>query len=205
MALKYDFFQVNELNRTQGKYRARAVSRGKIDTEKLAGWISQVSGVSAAEAKGFIEILTDSVLDFIVDGYEVEVGKLGYFSASVTSRLVDSPNEIRAESVRFNRLNLRANVEVKKRIRQAGVEQARHPRNKSKAGQTTREERAEKLKIYLSEKRIVTRADYTRLTRMQRGATAIEDLNVFINEGWLERHGAGKTVVYMLKDYNSVR
>lgn len=199
MALKYDFFEVNELNRTQGKYRARAVSRGRIDTKRLVKWISQVSGLNAAETKGFIEILTDSVLDFIVEGYEVEVGKLGYFSASVTSRLVDSPTEIRAESVRFNRLNLRANVEVKRRIIEAGVEKARHPRYKNKVKRFTREERAKRLKKFLTDNTIATRSDYSRITGVHRGATAVEDLNVFIQEGWLERHGAGRTVVYMLK------
>ncbi len=48
MAIKYDFVEVNELNRTEGKYRARAVSSGKITTERLAKWIGHTSGVSAA-------------------------------------------------------------------------------------------------------------------------------------------------------------
>lgn len=199
MALKYDFYGVNELNNTQGKYRARAVSTGKITTSKLASWISQCSGVNAAEAKGFIEILTDSILDFIEDGYEVEVGELGYFSATVTSKLVDTPNEIRAESIRFNRLNFRAGVQTKRRIRRAGIERVAHPRNKSQSKQSTREERAEKLKAYLAGKPVLTRADYSRLTNIQQKKTAIDDLNAFVQEGWLERHGAGRTVVYILK------
>ena len=198
MALKYDMFEVNELNKTKGKYRARAVSNGKVTTDKLARWITQVSGVSAAEAKGFIEILTDSILDYIEEGYEVEVGSLGYFSASVTSDLVDSPSAIRAESVQFNRLNYRAGIKVKKRIIKAGVERAEHPRNKSKINKHTRQERAEILKTYFAEKPIITRADYMRLVQIQRNLAAVEDLNAFINEGWLEKYGAGKTVVYML-------
>jgi len=199
MALRYDFFEVNELNKTKGKYRARSVSLGKIDTNKLAHWMSQVSGISTAEAKGFIEVLTDSVLDFIVDGYEVEVGKLGYFSASVTSDLVDGPNEIRAESIRFSRLNYRAGIQVKKRINSAGIERVKRPRNKSKTGKTTLTERAELLKKHLAGRKFVTRADYMRLANINRNLAAIEDLNIFISEGWLERHGAGRTVIYMAK------
>ena len=199
MALKYDFFEVNELNKTEGKYRARAVSMGKITTAKLASWISQTSGVNAAEAKGFIEILTDTMLDFISDGYDVEVGKLGYFSASVTSRLVDSPNDIRAESISFNRLNFRAHIQAKKTIKRAGIERVKRPRSKRKLKKTTREQRAEKLKNYLAGKPVITRAEYSTISGMRQKVTAVEDLNYFIDEGWLEKYGAGRTVVYLLK------
>lgn len=199
MAIPYDLFEVNELNNTQGKYRARAVYAGKVTTEKLADWISQCSGVSAAEAKGFIEILTDSMLDFIADGYEVEVGRLGYFSVSVTSRLVDDPNEIRAESVHFNRLNFRANIQVKKMLNNAGIERVKRPRSKAKIKKTTRQQRAYVLKKYLEQKPAITRAEYARLTGMQQKTTAVEDLNTFVQEGWLQKYGAGRTVVYLLK------
>jgi predicted histone-like DNA-binding protein len=199
MAIKYDFFEVNELNKTQGKYRARTVSNGKITSKKLANWISQTSGLSVAEAKSFIEILTDSIIDFVENGYEVEVGNLGYFSASVTSRLVDSPNEIRAESVRFNKLNFRAGIEVKKRINRAGTERIRRQRNKRNLKKTTRQERAEILKKYMAGQPVITRADYMRLTGIRLKAIAVEDLNTFIKEAWMRKYGAGRTVVYMLK------
>ena len=199
MAIKYDFFEVNELNKTQGKYRARTVSNGKITSKKLANWISQTSGLSVAEAKSFIEILTDSIIDFVENGYEVEVGNLGYFSASVTSRLVDSPNEIRAESVRFNKLNFRAGIEVKKRINRAGTERIRRQRNKRNLKKTTRQERAEILKKYMAGQPVITRSDYMRLTGIRLKAIAVEDLNTFIKEAWMRKYGAGRTVVYMLK------
>lgn len=199
MAIKYDFVEVNELNKTKGKYRARAVSSGKITTAKLTQWIRQTSGVSAAEAKGFIDILTDAVLDFLRDGYEVQVGDLGYFSASVTSQLVDSPNEIRAESIRFSRLNYRASICVRKNISGAGIERVKRPRNKSKVKKTTMQERAKMIKKYLTEKPIITRADYMRLTQAKNALAAIRDLNTYIGEGWLTKCGAGRTVVYLLK------
>ncbi len=199
MAIKYDFVEVKELNRTEGKYRARAVSSGKISTEKLAKWIGQTSGVSAAQAKGFIDILTDAVLDFVKDGYEVQVGDLGYLSASVTSQLVDSPNEIRAESIRFSRLNYRAGIYVKDKITSAGIERVAHPRNKSKVKELTRQECTGILKKYLAERPVITRADYMRLTGTKSALAAIRALNTFIEEGWLTKYGAGRTVVYLLR------
>ena len=198
MGLKYDFFEVNELNKTKGKFRARAVSKGKINSAKLASWISQTHGISAAQAKAYIEMLTDSMLDFIADGYEVEVGKLGYFSASITSKLVDSPNEIRAETVRFNRLNFRANIRTKRTLRMAFIERVKNPRSKRVRKKYTLTEKGEILKKYLREKKLATRSDYSRLARISHKPSSVNDLNAFIEEGWLERHGAGRTVVYML-------
>ncbi len=198
MALNYDFVEVNELNKTKGKYRARAVSSGKITTERLAKWIGQTSGISKAEAKGFMDILTDAVLDFVADGYEVQVGDLGYFAASVTSQLVDSPNEIRAESIRINRLNYRAGVYAKDKLSRAGVERVQRPRNKSKLKELTREECAEVLKKYLTKKPVITRTDFMRLTGARNRNAAIRTLNAFLEEGWLTKYGAGRTVVYLL-------
>ncbi len=199
MALKYDFFAVNELNNTQGKYRARAVSLGKVSTDKLAKWISQTSALSTAQAKSSIEIITEGIMDYIVNGYEVEVGKLGYFSASVTSELVDNPTDIRAESVRFNKLNFRASAQIKRRIKAEGVEKVSKPRYKRKLKTFTLEERAAKLKKHLKTNPFITRSGYAEIMRIPRNSSAIQDLNAFIEEGWLQRHGAGRTVIYMLK------
>lgn len=201
MPLQYDFFEVNELNKTQGKYRARAVYKGKVNTDYLALWMSQVHGVSKAVAKNYINMFTDSLLDFICRGYEVEAGDLGYFSASVTSKLVDNPQEIRAESIEFSRLNFRAHIKTKQRIQSAGIEKAPTHTHKNKLPQSTRQERGEKLKGHLSAgKPFVTRTDYMLLTSMRRKYAALDDLNAFITEGWLERHGVGRTIIYMLKN-----
>lgn len=197
MAIKYDFYEVNELNKTQGKLRARAVSSGTISTDKLAKWIQQRSGISAAEAKGFILMLTDCVLDFLVDGYHVEVGDLGYFSVSLTSRLVDKRNEIRAESIEFSRLNFKPTARVRNVLVHAEKQlispKQRQPGKKYKS----REERAEILRKRLEKQPCISRAEYARVLFVKKD-TAINDLNTFIEEGWLCKYGTGKTVVYLL-------
>ncbi len=146
-----------------------------------------------------MDILTDAVLDFVKDGYEVQVGDLGYFSASVTSQLVDDPNEIRAESIHFSRLNYRAGIYVKDKMISAGIERVQRPRNKSKVEKLTQEECAGILKKHLVEKPFITRADFMRLTGAKNTLAAIQTLNAFIEEGWLTRYGAGRTVVYLLR------
>lgn len=120
MAISYDFYRVDEVSGEKDKFRARAVSRGTIDAEKLAKWMQQKCGISTAEAKSFMIMLTDCVLDFLQDGYHVEVKELGHFSVSLTSQLIDKPNEIRAESIEFSRLNFRPSGKVRKIL--AGTE-----------------------------------------------------------------------------------
>lgn len=199
MSIKYDFYETNEVNGEEGKLRAKVVSQGTISTERLARYISKTSGISAAQAAGFIMMLTDSIVDFLKDGYDVQVGDLGYFSVSVTSRLLDSRKEIRAESVKFNRVNFRAASGLRKKFRRVKMElaDARHRRVPVPAVDV--ENRIGKLKAYLDSNLCITRNDYSKLTGLKKNA-AINELNGFIRDGWLRKYGTGRGVVYLINN-----
>lgn len=197
MAISYDFYRVNEINGEKDKFRARAVSRGTISAEKLARWMQQKCGISTAEAKSFMIMLTDCMLDFLQDGYHVEVKELGHFSVSVTSELVDRRNEIRAESVKFSRLNFRPTAKMRKALENTEKEMVSPARRKRTTKPKPREERAEMLRTHLQQHPFISRVDYSRLTKVERDL-AITDLNYFIAEGWIKKYGLGRTVVYLL-------
>lgn len=199
MAIPYDFYQVDEINSEKGKLRARAVSRGTIDADKLAKWMQQKCGISTAEAKSFMIMLTDCMMDFLQDGYHVEVKELGYFSPSLTSRLIDRPNEIRAESIEFNRLNFRPSPMVRKTLEGAEKELVSTEHSKRVRKMKPREERIEILREHLQQHPFISRSDYSRMVGLGREA-AINDLNQFIAEGWIKKYGLGRTVVYLLAD-----
>lgn len=65
MRIPYDFYQVDEINSEKEKFRARAVSNGKISVEKLAHWMHQKCSIGAAEAKSFMIMLFDCMMDFL--------------------------------------------------------------------------------------------------------------------------------------------
>lgn len=199
MAIPYDFVQTDEINGEKGKFRARAVSRGTISADKLAHWMQQKCGISTAEAKSFMIMLSDCMMDFLKDGYHVEVKELGHFSVSLTSELVARRNEIRAESVEFSRLSFRPAASIRKTLTNAEKEMANSAQRKRTAAPKPQKERASMLREHLQQHPFISRTDYSRLTKTSRDM-AITDLNRFISEGWIKKYGLGRTVVYLMAD-----
>ena len=148
MTILYDFYEVAEINGEKGKFRARAASRGTINADKLADWMRQKCGISTAEAKAFMIMLSDCMLDFLQEGYHVEVKELGHFSVSVTSPLLDKRNEIRAESIEFSRFNFKASAKVREIL--AGTEKKMvSTQRKQTKKHKPRNERADMLRAHL--------------------------------------------------------
>lgn len=194
MAIQYDLLQ-QHLNKEDKSLRAQYVSKGTISTERLIKWISQSGGPHRGQIIGVLEHLTETITRFLEDGYDVQLGELGFLSVSLTSRPVKTKKEIRAESVRFRKLNFRINSKLRKRLQHAEKERVHQPVKRSSG--LIREQRIQKLKSYLNEYTCITRAVYTRITGTLKGK-AILDLNEFIQEGWLKKYGSGRTVVYLL-------
>ncbi len=102
----------------------------------------KIAGYYPRQIRGILTTLNDSVLDFLEDGYEVQLGELGYLSVSLTSRQVKNKKEIRAESVRFKKLNFRTSSQARKRLRSVKIE--RVDKSVKRSVSTAREERVRK-------------------------------------------------------------
>lgn len=198
MAINYDFFETNGVNGPKGKFRAKAISNGTVSTDKLVREMHKANSITEADARGFLAMLTDTVAGFLSDGYDVQVGDLGYFSVSVTSPLVDSPKEIRAESIRFRHINFRPGARFRKLVMSTKILREGNIFGKRKQVTTTPKQRAEKLKEHLEENLCISRIHYMRLTGLTKNV-AVNELKDFISQGWLRKYGMGKTVVYLLK------
>ncbi|NDW12532.1 DNA-binding protein [Bacteroides sp. 214] len=197
MAIRYDFYEVNEVgeNEQESKMRARTVSRGTITADKLFKWVAQTNGFSRAETKGVMAAIADGVLYYLSEGYSVELGDLGFLSVSLTSRKVKNSREIRAESIKFNKINFRASARMRKQFLHIETEKVTVKRPKS--SNLSRAERAQRLKTFLETRPFATCADYCKITATLKGK-AIIDINAFIEEGWLKKYGSGNRVVYLL-------
>ncbi len=198
MAIQYDFYETSEFQDEENdgrQLRARAVSRGTISAEKLYKRVQQVSGFKVAESKGVMAAITDMVLFFLSEGYNVQLDELGFLSVSLTSRRVKNRREIRAESVEFSQLNFRASKKVRDFLTYAEKEKVSTGRAKS--SKLPVEKRAQLLKDFLGTHPFATRADYCRITSTLKDK-AMNDIHAFIEEGWLRKYGNGRTVVYLL-------
>ena len=197
MAVEYDLYKVSDIHSKETDLlKARTVSKGTITTHKLASWIQQISGFNHGQSKGLLMCLTDTILDYLEDGYEVQLGELGYFSILVTGRPVKNKKELRAESVRFKRLLFRPSKKTRDRLKNLTVKRVDKP--VAKTSSLPQEKRAEILADYLEKQPCITRAEYMHITSASRHK-AINDLKSFIQEGWLRKYGAGRTVVYLLE------
>ena len=146
-----------------------------------------------------LDACIDELCELLADGNIVEVGELGYFSTSLKClrETDDDKRKIRAESVRFQNVNLRLSSEFRKEIlKKMELERTHSQTKKSKKVTTTGAVRQERLMQFLEANVCITKSEYMQLTGLTRHA-AIDELNGFVSLGILRRRGLGRSTVYV--------
>ena len=174
---------------------ADIVYSGTIPAERLIRGVAKRTGFKEGVIEGILIELKEDVLQYLGEGYRVELGEFGFFSAKVkASRLVANKNDIRSESVAFNGVNFRASKSMRVGIR-GDLE-----RRKCVDFNTSRKWDRENLKKlalqYIGEHGFITRATYTQLTGRLKN-TALDDLKSFAAEGIIKREGRGNQMHFI--------
>ena len=174
---------------------ADIVYSGTIPAERLIRGVAKRTGFKEGVIEGILMELKDDALQYLGEGYRVELGEFGFFSAKVkASRLVANKNDIRSESVAFNGVNFRASKSMRVGIR-GDLE-----RRKCVDFNTSRKWDRENLKKlvlqYIGEHGFITRATYTQLTGRLKN-TALDDLKSFAAEGIIKREGRGNQMHFI--------
>ena len=174
---------------------ADIVYSGTIPAERLIRGVAKRTGFKEGVIEGILMELKEDVLQYLGEGYRVELGEFGFFSAKVkASRLVANKNDIRSESVAFNGVNFRASKSMRVGIR-GDLE-----RSKCVDFNTSRKwdrNNLEKLVLqYIGEHGFITRATYTQLTGRLKN-TALDDLKSFAAEGIIKREGRGNQMHFI--------
>ena len=174
---------------------ADIVYSGTIPAERLIRGVAKRTGFKEGVIEGILIELKEDVLQYLGEGYRVELGEFGFFSAKVkASRLVANKNDIRSESVAFNGVNFRASKSMRVGIR-GDLE-----RRKCVDFNTSRKwnrDNLEKLVLqYIGEHGFITRATYTQLTGRLKN-TALDDLKSFAAEGIIKREGRGNQMHFI--------
>ena len=174
---------------------ADIVYSGTIPAERLIRGVAKRTGFKEGVIEGILMELKDDVLQYLGEGYRVELGEFGFFSAKVkASRLVANKNDIRSESVAFNGVNFRASKSMRVGIR-GDLE-----RRKCVDFNTSRKwdrNNLEKLVLqYIGEHGFITRATYTQLTGRLKN-TALDELKSFAAEGIIKREGRGNQMHFI--------
>lgn len=171
------------------------VYSGTIPAERLIRGVAKRTGFKEGVIEGILIELKEDVLQYLGEGYRVELGEFGFFSAKVkASRLVANKNDIRSESVAFNGVNFRASKSMRVGIR-GDLE-----RRKCVDFNTSRKWDRENLKKlvlqYIGEHGFITRTTYTELTGRLKN-TALGDLKSFTAEGIIKREGRGNQMHFI--------
>ena len=87
---------------------ADIVYSGTITAERLIRTVAQRTGFKEGVIEGILSELQNETLEYLSEGYRVELGEFGFFSAKVKSRLVENRNDLRSNSVSFDGVNFRA-------------------------------------------------------------------------------------------------
>ena len=174
---------------------ADIVYSGTIPAERLIRGVAKRTGFKEGVIEGILMELKDDVLQYLGEGYRVELGEFGFFSDKVkASRLVANKNDIRSESVAFNGVNFRASKSMRVGIR-GDLE-----RRKCVDFNTSRKWGRDNLKKlvlqYIGEHGFITRATYTQLTGRLKN-TALDDLKSFAAEGIIKREGRGNQMHFI--------
>lgn len=200
MSAYYDLFETPDVQNT-GKpqpLHVRLVPKGTIDRKEFIDRVHRFTGLSHSLLEGAMAAFMDELRDCLANGWTVELGELGYFTPSLKCRPVMDKKELRAASISLRGLNYRLSREFYRGLNEK-IHFERRPSGESSASSSepvlSKEQCLRLLENYLRQYPCINRAQYSRLTGRRR-RQAIDELNEFIAEGVLMRHGMGKTVVY---------
>ena len=171
------------------------VYSGTIPAERLIRGVAKRTGFKEGVIEGILMELKEDVLQYLGEGYRVELGEFGFFSAKVkASRLVANKNDIRSESVAFNGVNFRASKSMRVGIR--GDLERRKCVDFNTSCKWDRENLKKLVLQYIGEHGFITRTTYTELTGRLKN-TALGDLKSFTAEGIIKREGRGNQMHFI--------
>ena len=109
MYAKYDFRKKPSSKEDEDKQPLypRIVSNGTIDFQRIVKEIAQASSFTPADIEGVQLAIENKISEYLISGYHVQLGDLGYFSAKLKARPVMDAKEIHAQSIYFDNVNFR--------------------------------------------------------------------------------------------------
>ena len=179
----------------------KLVPHGTIRMKDIIRHAQMYTGMNASTVQGVTIFLEEVLAEYLAKGYQVKLGNIGTFSATLTSRKVASKEEIRAKSIRFDSVSFRPAKELKKAIdRQMKLERVSPYRAfKASSNEYTADERFQLLSDYMDKHGYITRAEYSELTGLLKTKAAGE-LKKWHQEGRIDKDGRPPHIVYHKKE-----
>ena len=190
MAAKYDFKTSPDIQgeKEQPTLYPQIVVSGTKSLKDLAKDIARRSTVHEGTVVGLLCDLESIIANYLADGYNVKLGELGTFSATLTCRKVTDKSEIRAASVHFDNIKFKPTRKFRKEVRSKGKLERAEYGFRTSSTRYSAEERFVRLTNYLKEHSIITCKEYCALTGLLK-TKAGSELRQWSNEKKIERDG----------------
>ncbi len=179
----------------------KVVAHGTKTLKDITKHAQMHTGLNASTVQGVVTFLEDVLAEYLAEGYNVKLGNIGTFSATLTSRQVKTKEEIRAKSIHFDNVSFRAAKELKKEIGQKMKLERVSPYRAFKASSDkyTTEERFQLLTDYLDAHGYITRTEYSELTGLLKTKAAGE-LRKWYLERKIDKDGRVPHIIYKKKE-----
>lgn len=174
---------------------ADIVYSGTITAERLIRTVAQRTGFKEGMIEGSLSELQNETLEYLSEGYRVELGEFGFFSAKVKSRLVENKNDLRSNSVSFDGVNFRASKSFRTGIR--GDLERRRCIGFRTSKEWDREQLEQIVLQHIRKHGFITRTTYTEITGRLKNS-ALADLKSFAAEGIIKRVGRGNQMHFIV-------
>lgn len=96
---------------------ARFAPRGTVSTDQLIDSIVAGSTFTHGDLSGALRLFSDGVTAKLKEGYNVELDGFGFYSLSLDSKPVKTPEEIRSQSVSFHHVTFRNSKSLTNKLR----------------------------------------------------------------------------------------
>ena len=198
MSVNYDLYETPDLAKSgeEQPLHARVVLKGSYTAEEFVEQVTVFQHMPHAQVVGVIEAISKELRHWLLKGFSVELGDIGYFSLSLSvDKKVMDPKDLRSPSVSLKDINFRVNRQFKKDI-ESEIELQRYHSPFRVKNPLDRERCLQRLEKFLEDHPCINRQDYAMLvgkTKIQ----ALQDINAFIKDGVLKKYGSGRSVVYI--------
>lgn len=104
------------------KYYAAIVRGKKVDLRTLIEDIAERNTLQTPDVFAVLESFLQMSVRYLSDGRTIDMGQLGYFSATISSHGEETPEEVDRQSIKKLNVNFRGSTLLKKRLLQVDYE-----------------------------------------------------------------------------------
>ena len=108
----------------EGKWYASPVNSGKVSQKEISNDIVALSSLSRGDVSNVIDNLLDTVPKYLLMGKSVNLGGLGTFRLSFSSKGVEKPEEFNTKLIKGVKVIFTPSTELLEQIKKAKFEKA---------------------------------------------------------------------------------